>query len=273
MARVSEEARQRFNGRIQQYKREIDALDQRSKSISQSITDGDPGASAKRFTVAEKRLAIASHFLVMNAASENLLGVKNEKYLGEGRKICYDAVIKLEEVVSNYIDVPFSEYEDRHETLTNISTEQRYNIARKLGYTIAAVEDAYGKDSKWHWSFVELEGRLAAVVKNLMNLRTVVAGLDPRAEGYRERLAHLDLAKQLLQRAADRYREKYELSTQRADDFRQAIAYLNALRRIHIILGEADDSERVKKQAAVWKTRMEADEHNRESGKRSSAGA
>lgn len=273
MARVSEEARQRFNGRVQQYKREIEALEQRSRSIEQSITDGDPGAGVKRFTVAQKRLSIASHLLVMNAASENLLGVKNEKYLGDARKICYDAVIKLEEAVSGYVDVPFSEYEDRHEALADLTTAQRYNVSRKLGFTITAVEDSYGKDSKWHWSFVELEGRLAAVVKNLMNLRTVVAGLDPRVEGYQERLAHLELAKRLLQRAADRYREKYELSTHRADDFRQAIAYLNALRRIHMVLGEADDSERVKKQAGVWKTRMEADEQSRESGRRSSAGA
>jgi hypothetical protein len=63
-----------------------------------------------------------------------------------------------------------------------------------------------------------------------------------------------------MQKSADRYREKYELSTSRIDDFKLAISYLAALRRLHIILGEPDNAEVVKKKADVWKAKMEADE-------------
>jgi hypothetical protein len=59
--------------------------------------------------------------------------------------------------------------------------------------------------------------------------------------------------------SATRYREKYELSTFRIDDFKLAINYLSALRRLHIYLGENNDAETVKKNIEIWKIKMEKD--------------
>jgi hypothetical protein len=129
-----------------------------------------------------------------------------------------------------------------------------------MGFTIQSVEEAFGSQTKWKWSFVELEGRYTTVTKNLMNLKTIVAGLDPRVPGYEERLEHIRFVKDLLQRSADRYREKYELKTFRIDDFKQAISFLSALKRIHTLLGEAPQSDVVKRKIEVWKAKMEDDE-------------
>ncbi len=68
--------------------------------------------------------------------------------------------------------------------------------------------------------------------------------MDPRVEGYSSRMAHLSLARELLQQAADRYREKYELSTLRIDDIKAAINFLSAVRRLHIVLGETRPGRR-----------------------------
>jgi hypothetical protein len=83
--------------------------------------------------------------------------------------------------------------------------------------------------------------------------------MDPRSEGYSARLSHLSLAKELLQQAADRYREKYELSTLRIDDIKAGINFLAALRRFHVVLGEVDQAEVVKKKAEIWRLKMEND--------------
>ncbi|HYW83560.1 MAG TPA: hypothetical protein VFB30_09910, partial [Spirochaetia bacterium] len=121
----------------------------------------------------------------------------------------------------------------------------------------------------WKWSFVELEGRFAAVTKNLLNLKTFVGSMDPRSEGYSARMSHLSLAKELLQQAADRYREKYELSTLRIDDIKVGILFLTAVRRLHIVLGEGDHADVVKKKAEIWRTKMENDlKKSEESAKR-----
>jgi hypothetical protein len=64
--------------------------------------------------------------------------------------------------------------------------------------------------------------------------------------------------------AADRYREKYELSTNRIDDFKLAIAFLGALRRINALLGDRDEAETVKKKADIWAAKLEADQKKKE---------
>jgi predicted nuclease with TOPRIM domain len=121
------------------------------------------------------------------------------------------------------------------------------------------VEDAYGQSSKWKWSFVEIKGRYAAVAKNLIDFKNIISKLDPRIEGYRERVEHIELAKSLLSNAADSHREKYELSTQRIDDMHLAINYLSALKRIHILLNEAEKAEITKKKIEIWTNKMEGD--------------
>lgn len=260
MGKISNEARQQYFERIKEYKHTAETILQREKSLLKVLGSDTSGAAYKYLTLADERLNIASYYLLQNALSVSLLGVKNEAFLNDARKSCYQAVIYLEEVVSNYVDAPFSDYSELLEKIDGFSDEKRYALARKIGFTIQSVEDAFGRNSKWRWSFVELEGRYTTVAKNLVNFKTFVAGMDPSVEGYQSRMGHLDLIQGLLLQSADRYREKYELSTLRIDDFKHAIAFLSALRRIHIILGEADKAEEIKKKAEVWKLKMESDE-------------
>ncbi|TVR05221.1 MAG: hypothetical protein EA403_03335 [Spirochaetaceae bacterium] len=260
MAKISTEAKQRYFEKVREYKQRADQYLAREKTVLASIQSEGNGASYKRLVLADDRLNLASYFLLLNRISVSLLGVKNDAFLNDARKSCYQSVIFLEEVVTNLIDAPFSDYSDHLELIADFHDAHRFEMARKLGFTIQSVEDDFGDNSKWKWSFVELEARYATITKNLINLRTVIAGMDPRVEGYESRVAHLSLAKELLQRAADRYREKYELSTLRIDDFKLAIAYLASLRRIHIMLGETQNAEVIKKKIDVWKAKMETDE-------------
>ena len=73
-------------------------------------------------------------------------------------------------------------------------------------------------------------------------------------------LAQTAFVKDLLQRSADRYREKYELNTFRIDDFKQAVSFLSALKRIHTLLGEVAQGDVIKRKIDVWKTKMDDDE-------------
>ena len=51
-------------------------------------------------------------------------------------RLCYKAIINLENAVSNYVDVPFSEYEGKLEKIKDISIPQRWALVRKLGFSI-----------------------------------------------------------------------------------------------------------------------------------------
>lgn len=249
-----------YTERVQEYKQTTEEILQREKIVLASAEKESVGGEYKKVALADERLNLASLYLLLNRLSLSLLGVKNNAFLNDARKSCYQSVIYLEEVVSDVIDAPFSEYTERLEAIEKLPDEQRYRLVQKLGFTIQSVEEDFGDNNKWKWSFVELEGRCTTITKNLMNLKTTIAGLDPRLPGYESRIEHLQFVKDLLQRSADRYREKYELSTFRIDDFKQAISFLLALKRIHTLLGEGAQGDVVKRKIDVWKGKMDDDE-------------
>ena len=267
MGKISNEAKRHYFDMVKEYKQVIDSILQREKNILALIRKDDNGAVYKRINLADENLNLASYYILLNEISLSLLTVKNEGFLNEARKCCYKSIIYLEEVVSNHIDSPFSEYKERLEAIGGFEDEKRYFLVKKMGFTIESVIDGFGANSKWKWSFVELEARFATITKNLLNLKTLVAGLDPRVEGYQSRTNHLNLTKDLLHKAADRYREKYELSTLRMDDFKLAISYLSAVKRLHNLLGEAEHSETLRKKIEVWTQKMEADDKRTENRK------
>jgi hypothetical protein len=106
---------------------------------------------------------------------------------------------------------------------------------------------------------VELEGRYAAVAKNILDLKSTVANTDPRSPDYEPTVYHLRLIKKLLRQAADRYWQKYELSTHQIDDFKQGITFLGALRRLQVLMGDREDAELVKKKYEIWSAKLAAD--------------
>jgi hypothetical protein len=259
MARVSNEDRHQYFEKIKPYKAAIQALLKRDELARQTLKSNDEGAGLKRLVLAEEMIALTANYIILNGISQSMLKMRNEEALNDGRKSLYKAVICLEETVSPLLDAPFSDYEERLAEIESVDARRRYFIVRKMGLVIQLLENAYGDNSKWKWAFVELEGRFAIVVKNIMNLKTAVAGTDPSSPDYEPTMFHLRLIKKLLLQASDRYREKYELSTNRIDDFKMGIHFLNSLRRISALLGERETAETLKKKVDIWTTKLEMD--------------
>lgn len=259
MAKISSEELHKYSEKIKPYKATIEAGIKREQNIVQLIKKEPQSAAYKRFNLVEEMLNLISNYIIINGTSLAVLKVKNEDALNDARKTLYKSVIYLEELVSNLVDAPFSEYEEKLAGIEGINAAQRYLLVRKMGLAIELLENAYGDNTKWKWSFVELEGRYSVVVKNLLNLRNAVANTDPRSPDYEPTVYHLRLIKKLLMQSADRYREKYELSTNRIDDFKQGVNFLSALRRLHVIMGDREEAEIVKKKLDIWTVKLESD--------------
>lgn len=264
MAKVNEEARKKYFERIAPYKKTINELKDKESRIEAMLKVDAAGEPYKRLALARDNLCTVSRFLVINSLSVSLLGVKNENALNDARKTCYKAVIQLEKVFTNLLDVPFSEYEEALKACESFPEMERFELVRKTGLSIALVKEGLGDNSRWKWSIVELEGRLAAVAKNSLNLKTLVQGMDPRSDGYRERIEFFNLTRKILQGAADSYRMRYEVSTGRMDDFRTAISYLGALQHLSLLLGRANEAAALKRKIDIWKGKMESDQKNSE---------
>ncbi len=259
MAKVSDEARTRYFERIRDYKNQIERSLSDELEIQQSLNAADGNDPFKKLGMAESNFPILSNYLIMNQLSLNLLGVKNENYLNEARKVCYKIVIYLEDVFSSLLDVPYSDYSGKLEAVQDYPELKRFLLIKKLGFSVSMVKDGFGENSKWKWSIIELEGRVATLARNVIDLKKFVAGMDPRVEGFRERKAHFKMTCRLLQSSADDYRMKYELSTGRMDDFKTAINFLAALKRFLVFANQKKEVEELTKKIDIWKQKMESD--------------
>lgn len=265
MAKIAAESRDLFNSKIQPYKDAVKKTFEKEKSILDLMTKDNSGVGYKKLLLAEDMMYVTTLQLTINNLSVEILSTKNTDALNEGRKALYKAIIYLEEIVTNMLDVPFSDYSDKLSEISNIPLEKRYFIIRKLGLAVRLIMDAFGDNTKWRWSFVELQGRFATVAKNLIDLKAATKDyFDPRSPDYDNTVYYIRLIKKLLSQSADKYRDRYELSTRRIDDFRLGINYLLALRRICILFNENEEAAEIKKKALVWKDKMESDQKEQE---------
>jgi hypothetical protein len=259
MAKVSDEAKKLYFERISEYKKKIDELLEKENQILKMIQPDDVAKGYKKMLLADDNLNMISYFLLINNISFALLGVKNEGALNDARKICYKSIIYLEEIFTDLIDVPYSDYEAGVLSVADFPELNKYKLIRKMGFCVQSISDAYGDNSKWKWSFVEMEGRVTTLAKNCMNLKQIVSGMDPRIEGYRERALYFNLVRELLDKSAEGYRLKYELSTNRMDDFRLAINYLSALKRLLSLTNRIKEIEDLTRKIDIWKQKMDKD--------------
>ena len=266
MAKLDAPDRLLYLKKIQPYRTTIQSLITKKDQIEDELGKNFPGASLKRLILTEDMLTLFSNYMVLNGVSEVLLQNRNEDALEKSRKSIYVAIKLLEDTVSPLIDSPFSEYEEMLSEIASVKAKRRYSIIKKLGIAIRILQRSYEHNSRWKWAFVELEGRYAAVAKNILDLKTVIINMDPRSSEYESTLLHLRLVKKHLSWAASRYRDKYELFSNSIDDFNMGIRFLEALRRLHIILGESADAEEVKKKTGIWNTKLQVDIKKNEEG-------
>jgi hypothetical protein len=248
--------KKRFGVEVAYLKNKVDEVNQKIKHLE---IKKDENENLNKIRIASHYVDLVSIYCAMTDLSLSILGYKNESYLDKGRKSLYKSIISLEAVVSNYIDMPLGENYELLKSLDSFSDAERIKLVRKMGYTVSLLADRYGENSKWKWSFVEIEGRFSVIAKNLFDFRTFQAKNDPSEEGFNERYDYLYLVKEFLIKASNRYREKYELTNQTADDMKKAIDYLKALKRIHILFNESEEVQNVGKRIELWSQKFETD--------------
>jgi hypothetical protein len=268
MGKITQEQRNRYFEKVKEHRKTIEAGLAKEKTLLDILARDESGVGYKRLMLANDAIDLCSWYMLVNALSVSLLGIKNEDYLLEARKTLVRAIKYLEDTVSSYVDAPFSDYEAKLEEIKDFDAEGRFRLLRKLGFAAQSLEESFGENSKYSASFIEVWGKVAAVGKNLINLKTAVPDMDFSSPARATVMGHVGLVKQLLQRSADRYREQYELYTHKVQDFRAAVIFLQALRRIHILLNERDDAETLKRKVEIWSTKLEADLKKAEESKK-----
>jgi hypothetical protein len=258
---ADKEKKRKYGEEIAFLKKKADEVNQQIRHYEQKQTD-NPNLS--KISLASGYVDLVSVYCAMTDLSLSLLGFKNESFLDLARKSLYKSIITLESVVSNIVDLPLGENYDLLKSLEGFSDGEKLRLVKKLGFTISLLEDRYGKNSKWKWSFVEIGGRYAVVAKNLFDFRSYQEKNDPRVEGFDDRYDYLFLVKDLLIDSSNRYREKYELTDHTPDDMKKAIDSLRALKKVHTLFNEMGEVQNITKRIDLWTQKLDDDLRSKE---------
>jgi hypothetical protein len=238
----------------------VEQLLKETQDVETALRKGEiPEAEFMKIKLSISMLTLVSNYLAMNQISISIFKKVNENLLNEARKSFHRCLVYLEEVVTNIVDAPFSDYAEGLAKIEAVSPLQRYSLVEKIGQQLASLKEAYGKNSKWANALLEFDGRYAVVAKNLINLRDYFVNSDFESPHYEPTVRHVRKVRELLEQAADGYRKKYELSTKAIDDFQKGINYLSALKRLDIFTGDQESAVTNKKKIETWTAKMKAD--------------
>jgi hypothetical protein len=254
------EKQKEYDEKTKSYSSSIEQLLKETQDVENALKKGEiPEPEFMKIKLSISMLTLVSNYLAMNQVNAAVFGKANENLLNEARKSMHRCLAYLEDVVTKIVDAPFSDYEEGLAKIAAVSPAQRYSLVEKIGQQMGSLKEAYGKNSKWTWTFVELEGRYAVIAKNLINLRDYFVNSDFESPHYEPTVRHIRKVRELLEQSADGYRKKYELSSKAADDFQKGINYLSALKRLDIFTGDQESAVTTKKKIETWTAKMMAD--------------
>jgi hypothetical protein len=249
-----------YTEKTKSYNASIEQLLKDAQDVDIALKQGSiPEPEFMKIKLSISMLTVVSNYLAMNQISVSIFRKLNENLLNEARKSMHRCLVYLEEVVTNIVDAPFSDYEEGLSKIAAVSPQQRFSLVEKIGQQLTNLKEAYGKNSKWINTILEFEGRYAVVAKNLINLRDYFVNSDFESPHYEPTVRHIKKVRELLEQAADGYRKKYELSTKAIDDFQKGINFLSALKRLDIFTGDQESAVTNKKKIETWTAKMKAD--------------
>lgn len=258
-----------YNDYIKDFKTQIDASYKRLGELEKKKKEMPRIKGYITVEAVVELLKIIMLNISMNDASFEILKIKNEAALKNARKEFFSVLQKMEGIIGDQVDRSLKENEEYLADIDRINPQQTLKLIQRINYALSTLIDRIGETSKWKWSFVDLQARVAAIVKNSINFSDVQKYRDPRMEFYRERQQLMSLCKQSLRDAAQQFRTKYEQSTKVPGDMLKSIEFLTVLRRIHVLFGESDEATRLKTAIDAMRARLEADEKEKEKEKKS----
>ena len=257
---ITKEQRQIFLKKAKEHKNKVFEIQDEITKITEEKKQKE--AHEKPYydlRIAEKYMDQVSNFLAINRVAMEIMNIKNEDALNEARKLIYKILIVIEELTTKDIDPKLTEIMEAQKLFPLFSDVERFNFIQRLFFLVDQLEEAYGINSKWKMSFVEIKGRGVSCARNLLDYNALRTKNDPRLEGYSERMKLRNMVEDGLILAAKSYREKYEVSGHVRDDMKKALEFLKALGRLYILENKRMEFEKIKKTIQLWNRKLISD--------------
>ena len=260
MARITDEQRSECTKKQDVYRSQIAQIVSEETVTLDGLSLLDPVAAAQaRYKLSNSMIDLASMHFHINELSIHLLDIKNEEPLVEARKAIYKSITYLEEIVTNSLNVPFSEYAESTALLSGISINSKFLLIRKIGLAIDLVAGSLNDSSKWKSNLVELQGRLAIVTKNMVDMPDLVREFfDLQSKDHPMAVHYVNMLKTLYAKSIEDYNDRFDMITHSPDDLRLAANFADTYTRILTAIADNDAVADNKKLAEFLHDKYEA---------------
>jgi len=266
---ISKAQKAAYNDEIKSLKAEGESLDKMIKEVLLKKRKNQKLEPYYNLEIVNYLLRSIELNLKTNDLSINMLGIKNIKNLDVAKSSFSKILQLMKENFGDEVDrESLKENEEHLAKVGKLNARQILDLAVRINEVFFALKSSIGEDSKWKWLFVELQAKAAIMIRNLINFSDIQKYRDPRMEFFHDRREHLKLAKESLEEAAKLYRTKYELSAKSREDLKKSIEYLEALRKIHITMGESTESDKLKTTIDAARLTLEAGDKKQDSSEK-----
>ncbi len=262
---VDQATKKLYNERIGQQKLQIAEYEKELAAYKKAMTTNKKLKPFFHLGNIAQQLQIVNLQMEMNEISEQMMQVKNNSFLDNARKNLYKIFADLDAVVKGDIDEAVDFNRDELDKIAPFSPKQRLNLYRHIRRAIDKLIQAYGANTKWLWSFPELYSKSATLGKNMIDFREVQSKRDPREEFFYDRKELVQMVKDDLLDASNRYRDKYEISTKATGDIIMAIKLLEGLRRMAVVVKDDAMAAKAKTGIEAYKARLESEKEEKKS--------
>lgn len=255
----SPQAKILFAKKETEFKSDVDKSKSLIKKLEGEIQKNADAYNDYRYiAIANEYLSMVLLYVKITDDMAVLRGVKNDTYLNEGRKSFYNALLALEKVFTDIVNLEPTEIQQKIEKIAKFDPARKIILYKKIRFVLDKLSDSFGSSSKYRFAFNDMFARYGIIIKNSSNIKALTAK-DPRKPFYVENDILTNMLIDVLTKAADKMREKYETSTKEFEDMRKATKILEELKRIFVLLGDSQASDETKKKYDVWKDKLEKD--------------
>ncbi|HPS85998.1 MAG TPA: hypothetical protein PLY36_04600 [Spirochaetota bacterium] len=267
---ISKAQKAAYNDDIKAVKIQSDELERKARELLLKKKSKPNVESYYNLEIATYLLGTIELYMKMNDLSVAMLGIKNNKSLDVAKSNFSKVLLLLKETVGDEVERDsLRENEEYLQKIDKLNPRQILDFLIRVDAVFFSLKNNMGEDSKWKWLFVELQAKIAVIFRNSINFSDILKYRDPREKHFRDRREHLAMAKNALEEAAKQYRTKYELSSKSREDLKKSIEILEALRKIHMTLGESNEADKLKTTIDAAKFTMEAGDKKKETDEKS----
>lgn len=267
---ISKAQKAAYNDDIKAVKLQSDEYEKKIRELMQKKKSKPNIEPYYNLEIATYLLGTIELYLKMNDLSVAMLGIKNNKSLDIAKSNFSKVLLLLKESVGDEVDrESLKENEEYLQKIDKLNPRQIIDFLNRVDTVFNNLRNNMGEDSKWKWLFVELQAKIAVIIRNFINFSDILKYRDPREKHFRDRREHLAMAKDALEEAAKQYRTKYELSSKSREDLKKSIEMLEALRKIHFTMGESNEADKLKTTIDAAKFTLEAGDKKKETDEKS----